>query len=64
MVFTLMEAMSDLILMNDTHSSINISSEPAFYSELIFADLKYRFRVTIMVDEGRSIGVGEHHFPD
>ena len=51
--------------LNDTHSFVNISSEPVFSSEVIFADQKYGFGVTILVDnDGRSIGVGEHHFPD
>ena len=49
---------------NDTHSAVTISSEPVFTSQVTFAEQKYRFSVTILVDNGRSIGVGEHHIPD
>jgi len=49
---------------NDTYSAVTISSEPIFSSEVIFGDQKYSFGVTISVDNNRSIGVGDHHFPD
>ena len=49
---------------NDNHSFIAISSEPVFSSEVMFAEQKYGFSITILVDYERSIGVGEHHIPD
>jgi len=49
---------------NDTHSVVTLTSEPKFSSEVTFDDQKYSFGVTISVDDSRSMGVGDHHFPE
>jgi len=49
---------------NDIHSVVTLSSEPRFSSKVTFDNQKYSFGVTILVDDSRSIGVGDHHIPD
>jgi len=49
---------------NDAHSVVTLSSEPKFSSEVTFDDQKYSFGVTVIVDDSRSMGVGDHHFPE
>ena len=50
--------------LDNTNAVATIVTEPAFSSKLIFDEQKYSFGVTIMVDNERSIGAGDHHFPD
>ena len=52
------------LALNDTNSVVTLSSEPVFSSGVTFDAQKYSFDVAILVDEHRSIGVGDHHFPD
>jgi hypothetical protein len=51
-------------VLSDTNSVVTLLSEPVFLSNVIFDDQKYGFAVTILVEDGRSIGAGEHHIPD
>ena len=51
--------------LNDANTSVTLSSEPVFSSEVMYDDVKYNFGVTIMQyqteTESGSIGVGSHH---
>ncbi|MCL2293672.1 MAG: hypothetical protein FWC36_02235 [Spirochaetes bacterium] len=53
-----------MLELDKTNAVATIVTEPLFSSELIFYEQKYSFAVTIIVDSGKSIGFGDHHFPD
>jgi len=51
------------LVLNDTNSTVTLTSEPVFSSGVTFDSQKYTFDVVILVDEHRSVSVGDHHFP-
>ena len=52
------------IELGNDNSSITLTSEPVFSSEVTFAAQKYTYGVTIPVSETGSVGVADHHVPD
>jgi hypothetical protein len=50
--------------LNNTNSVVTLSSEPVFSSSVMFDELKYSFEVIVLIDDNRSISIGEHHFPE
>ena len=50
--------------LENSNSTVTLSSEPVFSSEIIYAPQKYSFGVTIIVAENSSVGVADHHIPE
>jgi len=50
--------------LDNTNSVITLFSEPEFSSDVISDEQKYRFGVIVMVDDNRSISIGDHHFSE
>jgi hypothetical protein len=49
--------------LNNGNSAVTLSSDPVFSSDVIFDVQKYSFGVIVLVDDNRSISIGDHHFP-
>jgi hypothetical protein len=49
--------------LDNAHSTVTLSSEPVFSSEVTFDTQKYSYGVTVYIPENRAMGVGDHHTP-